>query len=67
MKTRIIIYLATIGASGLLLAVAAQPADPPAMAWAEGQFVASAVIGSRGAAPQTTASSTNQNDLNLEF
>jgi general secretion pathway protein D len=67
MKPRITIYLAAFGASGLLLAAAAQPADQSTIARAEGQFVASVVIASRGIAPQTTASGTNQNDLNLNF
>jgi general secretion pathway protein D len=67
MKTSITIYLATIGASGLLLAAAAQPADQPTIARAEGQFVASTVIASQGTAPQTTAPGANQNDLNMNF
>jgi len=66
MKTRITIYLAAFGASGLLLA-AAQPADQSTIARAEGQFVASVVIASRGLAPQTTAPGANQNDLNMNF
>ncbi len=67
MKTRITIYLVAFGASGLLLAAAAQPADQSTIARADGQFVASVVIASRGISPQTTASGTNQNDLNLNF
>jgi type II secretory pathway component GspD/PulD (secretin) len=67
MKTRITIYVATIGASFFLLSAAAQPADQSMIARAEGQFVASTVIASRGIAPQTTASGTNQNDLNMSF
>jgi general secretion pathway protein D len=67
MKTSITIYLATIGASGLLLAAAAQSADQSTIARTEGQFVASTAIASRGIAPQITAPGTNQNDLNMNF
>ena len=62
MKTSITIHVATIGASFFLLSAAAQPAEQPMIARAEGQFVASTVIAS-----QTMASGTNQNDLNMNF
>jgi len=76
MKTSITIQLATIGASCLLLTAAAQPADQPMIARAEGQFVASTVIASHRTAPQAVSSSflppalaagKNQNDLNMNF
>jgi general secretion pathway protein D len=67
MKTSITIRVATIGASFFLLSAAAQPADQSMIARTEGQFVAPTVIASRVIAPQTTASGTNQNDLNMSF